>query len=349
MKTIEEIVASFEGLLPASQHQWNVLSLVPGRLHISRSSDNRYAVFLEGELASFGKLPQLGGLDHSAEVTALPSSRTFAALKMTSHDPIHGNRVLAHIAYELARRLADGPDISNEDLFRQVEWVFLLLGDGDALLTPEKQTGLVGECTFLRQLLIVARSLGIPPATTLERWWGHNTSRRDFASEGIAVEVKTTGQNVRRHSVGSIEQLDPQSPGEKVYVYSLGIKTDASSARKLPHFVADVEAQLVNDEGEPDEFARAQFVSQLMAYGYDINREAIYLGGAGYLKAHLPGALFRTEDLESLRYESFVDGKLPAMVSSVSYVLNITSDPVTETEEKDVLLALLTSPAVTYQ
>lgn len=349
MKSIEEIAAAFDGLLPATVNHWNVATLVPGRLHISRDSEGKNAVFLEGNLDSFGKLPPVGGLEHSPQVTALPSSRTFSALRLESRDGIYGNRVLSHIAYELSRRLDASEEVSNEELFREVEWVLLLLGAGDAMLSPERQSGLVGECSLLRRLLIVARSLDIAPSTALARWWGHDVARRDFAAQGIAVEVKTTGQNSRQHYVGSIEQLDPQNSGERVYLYSLGIKSDRSSSRKLPHFVADVEAQLITSDGARDESALELFHAQIKAYGYDGARESAYLGGPGYLKPHLPGAFFREKDLERVRYESFVGGSMPGMVRGVSYVLDVTCDPVGEDEAEEIIRSLVVSPSVTHQ
>ncbi len=349
MKTIEEIVSAFEGLLPANDRRWNVASLFPERLHISRSTNGQYAVFLEGESESFGKLPTIGGIEHSSSVTALPTARTFQALRLTSRDAVHGNRVMSHIAYELARRLHESPTLSNEELFRQVEWVLLLLGAGDALLTPERQSGLVGECIFLRRLIILGRKLQLSPATALARWWGHDTARRDFAAQGLAVEVKTTSQNSRQHVIGSIEQLDPQLPSEKVFIYSLGIKLDASSERKLPHFIADVESQLISEQGAPDESALEFFGKQLASYGYRREHLGAYLGGPGYLKPHLQGQLFDEINLQRVRYDSFIGGKLPAMVRSVSYVLDIACEPLEETEADALCVKLLFSAPVTYQ
>jgi hypothetical protein len=183
----------------------------------------------------------------------------------------------------------------------------------------------------------------------LARWWGHQRARRDFAADGIAIEVKTTSQNSRQHFIGSIEQLDPQSPGESVYVYSLGVKTDMSAGKKLPHFVADVEAQLVTAHGEPDEDARVRFWQQLMSYGYDKGLESFYLGAPGYLKPHLPGALYKESALARLQYESFVGGTLPSMVRSVAYTLEITAESLSDAEAESVLEQLILSAAITYQ
>jgi hypothetical protein len=347
--TIEGIANEFEALDRAVEDRWNVATLVPERLHISRDAAGHYTAFLEGSLESFGSLPPIGGLEHSTTVTALPVSRSFSALRMSCRDELHGDRVLSHITYELARRLIENPSVPNAELFRQIEWVLLLLGGADAVLSPERERGLAGECLLLRKLLITARKNGLGAMTVLERWWGPYPAKRDFAALDVAVEVKTTSQTSRLHQVGSIEQLDPQSPTEDVFVFSVGMKSDVSAPRKLPHFIEDVEAQLITADGAIDKDAVSLFREQLSRYGYDPARAPYYLNGPGYLKPHLPGALFRELHLARLRYDSFVDSHLPAMVAAVSYLLDITSEPLSDIDADGIYNRLLTSPPLSHQ
>ena len=344
MKSIEEISATFDALEPSDGYRWQVAALVEGRLYLSRGSGGEYALFLEGARESFGSLPPLAGIDHSPNVIALPGDRQFPALRVASSDPVHGNRVMAHISYELASRLTQDPSVENATLVAQVGWVFPLLGGNEGLLTPEKQRGLVGECLLLRQLLVMARQAELSPSTALERWWGHASARRDFAASNIAIEVKTTGLNTRQHHISTLEQLEPESPSEEVYVYSVGIKTDPTAQKKLPHFVADVEAQLVTHDGREDLEAIGRFRVQLTAYGFDKRHEGYYLAAPGFLKPHLAPELFAEKDLDRLRLTSFVGGSLPSMVASVSYVLDIRADPLPASEAVLVLRRLLTQP-----
>lgn len=349
MSTIEEIAQAFEALDRAIDDRWNVATLVPERLHIGKDADGRYTAFLEGSLESFGSLPPIGGLEHSTSVTALPTSRSFEALRMSCRDSLHGDRVLSHITYELARRLSESPGVTNSELFRQVEWVLLLLGGADAVLSPERQRGLAGECLLLRKLLILARKQGVGSVNVLERWWGHQPAKRDFAAFDVAIEVKTTSQNARQHYVSSIEQLDPQTPTEEVFVFSVGIKNDMSAPKKLPHFIEEVEAQLIRADGWSDAEALSLFREQLGKYGYESARAPYYLNGPGYLKPHLPGALFREAQLARLRYASFVNSKIPAMVSAVSYVIDITAEPLPEAEADAVFRQLLSASVLSHQ
>jgi len=322
--------------------------LVEERLHLSRGSAGQFAIFLEGPRESFGKLPPLDGLEHADSITALPSSRQFAALRILSSDVVHGNRVLAHIAYELARRLEEYPEIGNEALFGDVEWVLLLLRESEDVLSPERQRGLVGECLLLRTLLMTARKIGLGSTAVLDRWWGHSPSKRDFAAKGLAIEAKSTEQNSRQHHVSSLAQLEPQEADERVYVFSVGLKADLSAPKKLPDFVQEVELNLINDDGSVDAEAVEKFRKQCEAYGYHPRHADLYRGSAGYLKPHLPPALFPESDLDRLRLSSFVNGALPGMVVSVSYVLDIKGPPLADAETEDVLRELLKHPVISY-
>lgn len=344
MKEIQEIVDTFHALAPASGNRWNIHTVVPNRLHISRGPSGEYAVFVEGDRASFATLPAYTGLEHSSAVVGNPTGRKFAALRLASDDELIGNRVMAHIAYELSVRLETDPQVPNAALLEDVGWVLQLLGARESVLSVEYQKGLAGECTLLWQLLRLAHRKGLPALTVLDRWWGWNRAKRDFAADGLAIEVKTTGRPSRQHTVETLDQLDPQSDGEEVYVFSVGLKADPTAPKKLPHFVADVEAQLVRSDGSPDEAAIARFREQARAYGYDPAHEELYMAGPGYLRPHLVPALFREADLDRLRMTSFVGGSLPSMVVAVSYMLDIRSPEVPEVEAEKIYERLLMQP-----
>lgn len=343
MPSLEEIASLLQAIPPAHAENWTVQTLTPGRLHLSRGPAGEYAVFIEGAGEDFGTLPPYKGLAHSPSVTAVPSGRAISALRLTSEDDHIGNRVIAHIAYELALRLEKDPTLTGSQLLKGVEWVLLLLGSRDGILSPERRSGLVGECLLLRRLLKLARKKGVPASVVLDRWWGHSPARRDFAAIGIGIEVKTTSANTRTHAV-AMEQLDPYTPDEKVYVYSVGIKTDPTAPKKLPDFIADVEQQLVSATGPKDAAAVAQFRAQLGEYGYDTNFEQAYRSLPGFAAPHLEPAFFAEPKLDRLKLESFKSNSLPSMVSAVRYDLTIGSNRVDD--EEAVLEALLANPPV---
>ncbi len=262
---------------------------------------------------------------------------------------MNGDRIVAHIAYELLRRLDANPGIQNEELFRDVQWILALLGRGSELLSAERQLGLAGECTFLRKLLIAGSARGVASSSVLARWFGHNTAKRDFAAEGVVVEVKATSNSARIHEISSLDQLEPHDAGESVYVFSIGLRLDASAPRKLPHLIADVEAQITTHVGKPDLAAIDAFRSQVAAYGYDFKREESYRGQPGFLSPHLPGAIFDERRLERLRMDSFVNSSLPSMVLGLTYTLQLTCAPLDDDEFDAVLARLVTSPPVSFQ
>ena len=347
MKSIEDIVSDFLSLSPASPGRWNTLALVSSRLHLTRGPDGNFAIFLEGSLESFGHLPPVPGIDHAVDITALPSSRRFDAVRIATIDGVTGNRAIAHVAYELQRRLTENPSEPNESLLAQIQWVLVLLGSNSDLMGADRQRGLIGECLLLRRLLMKGRSLDIEPIVALRRWWGSYPTKRDFSAVGVAIEVKTTGYTTRLHHVSSIEQLDP-SPGERVYVFSVGLRSDLTSARKFPDFVADVRAQLVDAKGDSDELAVRHFEEQLKRYGYDSKHEAFYRSGPGYLRPHLSPALFDERALRRLRWSDLRDQKLPDEVAAIGYTLHITSGEISDREAESIYEKILSAPAVSH-
>jgi hypothetical protein len=347
MATIEELRGMFDSIPPAKDRRWSLLSVVPERLHLSKGELGEFSLFLEGERDSFGVLPAFNGVSHATDLTALPHGESVAALHIRSADQIHGDSALAHIAYEMLCKIQEEAEISNRELLNHVTWMFPILGRAPDLLTDERQRGLIGECIFLRELLLRAHALGQHPDGVLNRWWGHSPAKRDFAAVDIAIEVKTTTMKSRQHQIGSIEQLEPQTWSEQLFVYSIGLKIDPSSSRKLPVYVDEVEQLLVSTTGAPLETSLAQFHTQLRAWGYDAGRRTLYGSEPGYLPAYeVPGSLFRENDLDRLRRESFVDAQLPTMVTGVSYTLNITCEALSKTAFEQTLEQLLTSPAL---
>lgn len=341
MKSIEDLIAIFGGIPTADGNRWTVETLTPGRLHLSRGESGGFALFLEGVTETFGNIPPWAGVAHSDSVIALPTGHAIAALKIGSQDPIHGNRVIAHIAYELGRRLEMEPKVDNEELLASVSWILPLLGDRDAVLGVERQYGLVGECVLLLRLLSAAARLGIPGREALRRWKGAGASKRDFAAKGIAIEVKTTSHATRLHHFGSIEQLDPQSPDEEVFLFSLATRLDASAPKKLPDYLMEVEMGLVTTTGLRDSEAVALFREQLLRYGYDPAYESLYRTQPGFSPPHLPPALYRERDLDRVRITSFKDDRLPSMVVKVGYELEVHGSGLPNDESDGVLKTLL--------
>lgn len=344
MTTIEELVGRFEGLPPASSGRWSVVPLVEQRIYLSRDELGRFAIFVVGEETSFGTYPKLLSITHSSAITPVPGGVPFAALRLTSSNSAHGNRIMAHIAYELERRLASDGSVGNATLIAEVSWILELLADQESILSEEEQIGLVGELVLLRRLLSLTKELELPPSEALARWWGHDRAKRDFAAKGIAVEVKTTSKPIREHYVRSLGQLDPQG-AEEVFVYSLGVRRDPTAPRKLTAFIEDAAALITRTDGTPDEDALAHFHKALLAYGYERANEKLYAAGPGFMNFHLQPRLFRERDLDRVRLSSFKNDRLPSMVNEIMYLLELRSAELSVQDERVVLALLLQSAA----
>jgi hypothetical protein len=338
---IEQIDEAFRSIAPSADGKWSIRTLIAERLHLSMSPERTPALFIEGDKASFGPLPPISSVDHSNSVTSLPSGREFRALRITANDQQNSRRALAHIAYELVWRLEQIPSPNNLDLLKEVRWLFPLLGGQRLPMSRERQLGFIGETLFLRRLLNRAHQHRIDVKHALQSWMGFEPAKRDFYREGTAVEVKSTGLQARLHHIGSIDQLTPQQQNEAVYLFSVGIRSDPSAPKRLPNFVLDIEALLVDQDGNPNHGALDMFRSQAATYGFAWSDQDLYERENGFLAPHLFPELFDTDDLNCLQLSHFVDGKIPETVRSISYVLEVAGTPLQASTANQVLDALL--------
>jgi hypothetical protein len=343
--SIEEIAGAFAGIPVANGNQWSLYPLHAGRVFLSRDDTGRFSLFLTGAKESFGQLPRISGIDFSDDVEAVPTGEHLQALRLTSSSLTFGNRVMAHVAYELSRQIERDAQVTNEHLVSEIRWIFELLDDRDTVMSADLQKGLVGECVFLRKLLMLCAQLNLPRTAALERWWGFEKSKRDFAAKGTAVEVKTTSRDTRQHVITGMQQLEPQD-GEQVYLYSLGVKADPSAPKKLPDFVQEVADLLVGPGGAIDPDLQERFYSCLRRYGYEPTAAHLYRLVPGFLNFHLPPRLFRESELHRLRWDSFKGEALPDMVVDVSYRLEARSPELSLSEERAVLETLLRAEAL---
>jgi len=338
-RSIAAISAEIDAARPPHGNEWDLHPVMPERLHISRSATDHPVIFLEGDAASFGNYGKLPGARH-VRVKDVDNGREFESLLLPApRDALGGAKALAHIVYEMASVLAAGGDLTNEELLNSVRWVLGLLGTDPDILPPEAQLGLAGECFLLRELLQVAHAEGIGATVAVDRWVD---GIRDFAAHGLSIEVKTTALNSRLHHIGSINQLEPSSDGETVWLFSIGIKIQALHDRKLPDYVDDVARWLVTPQGDADLPAQAAFFERLEARGYQPAHRQVYEVGAGLmLNVAIPAHLYRASDLDYLRLASFKDETLPSMVRSIGYDLELPDGATPTVDDRVVLLELL--------
>ena len=346
--SIEDISQTFESLESPIGNRWHLHALAPTRLHLSVSHDGAPTLFIEGDAASFGKLPTLRGLEHREDAIDVQTGNVFKALRITAPQEPYGNEAMAVIAYEICRIIESDPDTDNGTLLAGVYWILKVLGIETSVLSGERQRGLVAELLLLRRLLQLGREHSVGSQVVLDRWWGPVGGKRDFAAVGISIEVKSTVLNTRTHHIASIDQLDPMSPGEQVYVYSVGIKSEPTVDRRLPTYVADcVSAIAGTPGGAVVEAAVHSFYQKLESTGYLHRFGDLYRSEPGVMpNPLLPSKLFRASDLDRVRMSSFKGNRLPSMVTAVSYEINISAPPLGERDVDAALLSLITSPGL---
>ena len=347
--SIEQIKKTFAGLERPTGNRWNLHTIAPGRLHLSVGHDGAPTVFIEGEATSFGRLQAFRGVEHRDDAVDVRTGNLFKALRVTAPDEPYGNEALAIIAYEIARTIDSEPDSDNTTLLASVTWILRLLGVETSILSVERQRGLVAELLLLRRLCQIGRDNGISPNAVLDRWWGPVGGKRDVAAAGVSIEVKVTALNTRTHHIASIDKLEPTSLGERVYLYSVGVKSEPTVDRKLPTYVADAVSEIVDANGMPVASAVHAYYEKLESTGYQRQFDDLYTSEPGLVpNPLLTSELYSTDDLDHLRISSFKGDRPPSMVTAVSHEITIpASAPALAQGETDVvLLSLITSPAV---
>jgi hypothetical protein len=338
---IENIIKRFEAISPAHGQRWEVEEIVHRRLHLTRSEDGHYGIFIEGTLQSFGPLPPFAEVQHSDTVKDLNTGRVFPALRIRCGRELNSGRILAHITYELFWRLQANSLLENAVLLGELGWLLGLIGKQLSPMTPERQKGLVGECLFLRMLLMKCHAKNWDVMRAIEAWNGHEPAKRDFYRTDIAVEAKATANSSRLHHIGSLDQLLPQSDTEEVFLFSVGIRQDSTAPKKIPQFIKELEALIVDQSGQSHVAARSLFAEKVSAYGYDNSLSEVYEREPGFLAPHLSPALFKGIELGALSAADFIGGSPPETVRSVSYQLEVMAQPLTDLEIATVLEKLL--------
>lgn len=335
---VEALVRVMSDLEPAEGEERHARTLFERRLHLAKGPDDRIELFIEGARQTFGFGAVGRGLafDQFRDRT---TSRCFDAVLIRSvKSPRDSIRPMAHLAYEAVQRLLKEPEISNEELIRDLQ-PYLQLVVSRELLSQEQQLGLTGELLLLKELLNVAERDQISKRQAVESWTGWSAASRDFKFGAVALEVKVAQSDRRSHWVHSMYQLlAAQGDCERVYVYSLGMRIDQSRTFCLLTQVDKILAAL--DGPSADLFLER--ASEYCGVGFSLADRRRYELEPGFLVVRSP-AMIRVDNLaDILRPESFARGELPARVGSIQYRVQLDGLPIlTGADRKDVLRALL--------
>lgn len=111
------------------------------------------------------------------------------------------------------------------------------------LLSPEKQTGLLGELLLLRHLCT------IDPGLALASWLGPEAEQHDFSFDTFDLEVKTTRSERRIHRIGSATQLEPTANRPLMFLsIQVTAAGGADSAFSLADLVEEIQSLLGHED-----------------------------------------------------------------------------------------------------
>ncbi len=218
--------------------------------------------------------------------------------------------VFAALAEDLARRVtiaATPEEQASAFLSQLARWQKFLASSVEGL-SEEKQRGLWGELSFLRDHLYPA----VGSAAVLG-WRGPEEAHQDFQYPGGAVEVKTTlAKQPQIVRVTSERQLD-ESGWSRLILAVIALEVREGDGETLPQIVQSVRKLLTDDAA-----TREQFEDGLLLYGYHDAHNHRYMS-KGYLIRS--SGTFNVND----HFPAIRERTLPPGVGNVSYGLSVAA------------------------
>nr|WP_281416312.1 PD-(D/E)XK motif protein [Deinococcus aestuarii] len=221
----------------------------------------------------------------------------------------HLDDVFALLTAEMLQALEEGvdqPDLACAGVLRR--WRELLDRPTERGLTDAQVVGLYGELWYLRELVR-------HDSSALDAWHGPLMARHDFRRGLVAAEVKSTlSATSLQVEVHGFEQLQPPNGGQ---LYLVTVRLE------------------VAEDGE----TLADLVEEVVTLGADASVLTALLAAVGAPPTELEqhrGKRFRVRetrcysvigDFPRLVPESFVTGRPPGGVVSVSYRIDLTHEP----------------------
>lgn len=270
-------------------------------LAIGRTASGDYEIFIRGnELRASSWLvrrhvqygdwrPEEGGAPFSANRIVFPSAPHFAS-------------IAALIAIELFRAGITGP-AGAQQAFTDVEPIIEMAIRRGAL-SEESITGLVGELTILRHVLLARAAAPEKMLRCLDYWHGWREGGRDFRIGNHAIEVKTTQAGAAIHDFSGLHQLEPaQLPSgefESLHLMSIGLTASNAMGENLPAIVSSIvnllSGPLVGPELADEFLRRVSLYGTVSGSGYShatMQEWSVY--GTRYTHTFLP-RLYRIDD-----------------------------------------------------
>ncbi len=256
MTTYEEIRTSVSELPTPTGEKRNLHWILRDVAAIGRTARDAYELFICGEELKGSYPLTRDALHHDQWRGEGPS---FFASRIVFPNAPHFSAVASSVAVELLRQ---GVETDPQAAFSAVEPLIELVLER-SILGPAQRLGLVGELYALRGL--IAR-WPVRAADFVASWRGHTQSSHDFLFGSLALEVKTTKRNERRHRFSGFGQLE--SLGSPVILtglrlLSVRVVESGTSGMSIPELTESIVQAL----GGPNEPSAAAFLDRISQYG----------------------------------------------------------------------------------
>lgn len=276
----------------------------------ARDIEGHYLLVMEydHEITRKEKLPKLSGIEFIEPEISSGKKRLILLLRRRENREIFQR--LCQDLLNATKSCGDEAAALQTTLRRAWRWHQLLRGGMDGRLGPEEQKGLIGELTFLAEILLT----NYAPADALEFWYGPSGAPKDFSIGTCSIEVKARRGSAKPYvSIASEHQLDDEGVDNLfLYVIDLGpVTAGEQSSFNLNEIVSSVRAIIEEvDPGSVDKFD-----TRLLEAGYIdeddySDRSWIKIGVRGF---HVAGAFPR-----------ITSGGKPLGVIDIAYKVDLT-------------------------
>lgn len=222
----------------------------------------------------------------------------------------HLNAVFGHLVAETVQRLQQsGTDAYTTCRLVLARWRELIDRDVPRVLSPEAQTGLFAELSWLERM--VAHNVD-----ALENWIGPSRAVHDFRRGDYAVEVKSTqSRESFTFKVNGLRQLETPVGGQ-LWAAACRVEEQPAFGRSLPAIIDDLRGMGVDP---------LSFAEKLLNAGYDSRDDAHYASRSFGLTET---RVYRVDDsFPRLTRESFLDGLPSDRISNIAYLIDLAGQP----------------------
>ena len=223
------------------------------------------------------------------------------------------------LCLDLADSISKGTqfNVLSRIVSRLEEWK-RLLSSAQKKLSKRQQKGLIGELSFLKDILL--DEMG--PMTAVKSWTGPAGSPRDFTKGFTFFEVKANKGSQDHSVIISSENQLAISEEEELFLCVIGIIEDPTSGLSLNAIVEDVRKVIAEDT------AALAYLNSLLA-------EVGYSDLVDYSDTKWAKESFRYYYVDE-GFPAIVPSSIPIGVSEVTYRLDLSHLDNYETDEADI-------------